>query len=352
MKLPLIATAIGVLVSASLSSHHQQIDAAAPPQAITPLIKGNYLVAAPGRVEPATGIIRIGASVTAVLKEVTVKAGDHVTKNEVVARLQSDELSAAVAKAQADLLLAKARLERVVNGALPAQRAEALAGVSEAEADEKRAASELTRQQNLAGMKIVSKAALEQAERAFAVAHEQHEAAVDRYTVVNEPTRQEDVAIAQAQVAAAQAALEAAQAALNNTVIRSPIDGVVLHTYLHPGDLLSVFYDQPIMTIGDVSKLYVRAEVDEADIAQLKPDLPAYVTADAYGNKHFTGRVERVSDELGQKTVFSDDPKQRTDTKVLDVLIALDEPNPLRPGLQVNAFIMQQGPAVTAQAAE
>ena len=124
-------------------------------------------------------------------------------------------------------------------------------------------------------------------------------------------------------------------------MIRSPIDGTVLHAYLHPGELVSIYFDRPILSLGDLSKLYVRAEIDEADVAKVKPGLPAYVTAAAYGDERFPGRVIRVGQTLGKKKVYTDDPKERVDTKVLEVLIALDTPGPLRPGLPVNAFLMR-----------
>jgi len=352
MKLPIIASAIVGVISAGLTPGHLQTDAAASHQAISPLIAGDYLIAAPGRVEPASEEIRIGAAVTAVLKEVTVKAGEHVKRNDVLARLDSDDLAAAVAKAAADFRLAQAQLQRIQNGALPAERAAALAAVAEAEAVEKQTASEFERQRTLGTQNVASKSAVDQAQRAYAVARERHKAALDQYALINDPARAEDVAIAEARVDAARAARDQAQAELSKTVIRSPIDGVVLRTYRHPGELMSVFLDQPILTMGDVSKLYVRAEVDEADIAKVEDGLSAYVTADAYGDQRFYGSVERVGEVLGKKNVFTDDPKERADTKVLEVLIALDMPNPLRPGLRVNAFITRQATAQAAQATE
>jgi hypothetical protein len=96
----------------------------------------------------------------------------------------------------------------------------------------------------------------------------------------------------------------------------------------------------------------VRAEIDEADIANLEPDLSAYVTAEAYGDRHFAGHVTQIGEMVGQKQVISLSSKERTDTKVLDVLIALDMPNPLRPGLRVNAFLERPTDASSAQAKE
>jgi ABC exporter DevB family membrane fusion protein len=349
MKLPIIASAIVGAISAGLTPGHLQTDAAASHQAISPLIAGDYLIAAPGRIEPASEEIRIGTSVTAVLKEVLVKEGQQVKRDDVLARLQSDDLAADVAKADAELRLAQAQLQRAINGALPAERAETLAGVAETEAIEKNAASDFERQRTLGSQNVASKSAVEQAERAYAVARERHKAALDKYALVNDPTRKEDIDVAKARVDVARAVRDEAQAELDKTVIRSPIDGVVLRTYRHPGELISIYIDEPILSIGDLSRLYVRADVDEADIAKVEPGLPAYVTADAYGDQQFTGHIVRVGQELGKKNILTDDPKEKTDTRVLEVLIELDSLNPLRPGLRVNTFIMRPGVAGRSQ---
>src|SRR5437764_987079 len=153
---------------------------------------------------------------------------------------------------------------------------------------------------------------------------------------------------AKARAAAAHAAVEQMRAVLDKTVVRSPIDGTVLRVHRRPGELVSTFFvDQPIVTVGDLSKLYVRAEVDETDIANVARGQSAYVTADAYGATRFAGKVVHVGEMLGQKTVHTGEPTERTDTRVLEVLIELDSPSMLRPGLRVNSFI--QRPAVSAR---
>ncbi len=309
--------------------------------AISPLIAGDYLVAAPGRVEPSSEDIRIGVPVTGILTQVLVHEGDHVADGEVLARLDNADYAASLAKADADLQLAQAELQLVVNGALPAARAAALANVQEVEAVEKNAAAALDRRRILRAHGVESQELLDQAQREYSVAQQQHKAALEKFALINDPARREDVAVAQARVAAAQAAREEAQAMLDKTAIKSPIDGTVLRIDRHAGELLSVFVDQPIMTLGDLSTLNVRAEVDEADIAKLRTGLSAYVTADAYGNQRFPGHIIRIGQLLGNKNIQTDQPTERRDEKVLEVLVALDSPNPLRPGLRVNTFITQ-----------
>jgi len=342
LALGLIATAVDVHPITSGSA------VAALPPASSPLISGDYLVAAPGRVEPASEEIRVAASTTGLLREVLVKAGDKVNHGDVLARIESDEYAAALAKAGADLELHEAELQRVVNGARTAERDAAYAAVGEAEAVEKTTHVELDRRRSLTTKGFATRQALEQAEQDYEVAQQHRKAAFAKYVLVNDPARAEDVVIAKARVTAAHAAVEQARAELDKTVVRCPIEGTVLRVHRRPGELVSTFFvDQPIVTVGDLSKLYVRAEVDETDIAKVARGQSAYVTAEAYGGMRFPGKVVNVGEMLGQKTVHTGEPTERADTRVLEVLIELDSPSTLRPGLRVNSFIQQ--PAVSAR---
>ncbi|MBV8654119.1 MAG: HlyD family efflux transporter periplasmic adaptor subunit [Alphaproteobacteria bacterium] len=213
----------------------------------------------------------------------------------------------------------------------------------------KNAAIALQRQQQLAAVGDASQAALDQATRESNVARQRLEAAKQKFALIDDPARDEDVAIAQAQVDVARAARNEAEAQLNKTIIRSPIDGVVLRIDRRPGELISTFLDTPILTVGDPSKLNARAEVDEADIGKLRPNMPAYVTAEAFGAQRFAGHVIRIGRMVGKKNVHTDEPRERTDTKILEVLIQLDQPGSLPAGLRVNAFMLS--PKVAAHQA-
>jgi HlyD family secretion protein len=349
MNFPFVASIVAGVISAGLVPVAVQSDVAVPrsaaTQAISPLITGNYLIAAPGRVEPASEEIRVAAPVTGVLREVLVKEGDSIKRGQELARVENADMKARLSQANADLRLQQAALARVTNGAREAERQEAMAAVAEAAAVEKNAAIEYNRQRALGTENVASKSAVDTAERQYAVAREKHKAAVNKFSLINDPARQEDVEIAQARVDAATGTRDAAQAELDKTIIRSPIDGTVLRVLRHPGELVSIYVDDPVVAIGDLSRLYVRAEVDEADVAKLQSGLTAYVTAEAYGGQRFSGYLASIGQTLGKKSIHTDEPGERTDTKILEVLIALDMPNPLRPGLQVNTFIMPPGVA-------
>jgi len=317
--------------------------------ALGPLIAEDYLVAAPGRIETASEEVAIGASVIGLLAEVNVKEGDQVRRGQVIAQIENEDYKATLAKTEAQLRLNEAQLLRVNNGARPQERLQALADVRQAEAVLKNAAVSLQRQQTLTAAGYTAQAALDQATRENIVARQKLEAAKHKFALIDDPARDEDVAIAQAQVDVARAARDEAQAELNKTVIRSPIDGTVLRVDRHPGELISTFLDTPILLVGDTSKLNARAEVDEADIGKLRLNMPAYVTAEAFGPQRFAGHILRIGHIVGKKNVHTDEPQERTDSKVLEVLIQLDDQSDLPPGLRVNAFML--APKVAARQA-
>jgi HlyD family secretion protein len=115
---------------------------------------------------------------------------------------------------------------------------------------------------------------------------------------------------------------------------------VILRRHLLAGESLAVSPSPAaIVTMADVSRLRIRVDVDETDIAGARVGRPAWVTADAYGTRRFTGRVVRISEMFGPKNVRTDVPAERQDTKVLEVLVDLDPGQTLPIGLRVDAFI-------------
>ncbi len=297
------------------------------------------LVAGPGRVEPVTEEIDLGADLGGKLRDVPVEEGDRVERNQVVAVLENADFQARVALAEAELALREAELRRVVNGARAQERREAVASVREAEAVLENAKVEYQRRRTGYEQEVFSKEEADRAEREIGVARARHAAAVERWNLLEAGEREEDHHRAEAQVALARARLAEARALYEKTIVRSPIDGVVLRKHLKVGEIFSEMRQSPILTLGDSSTLRVRVDVDETDIGRVQVGQSAYVTADAFPGEQFTGRVVRLGQLLGKKNIRTDEPAERVDTKILETLIQLDGGRALPPGLRVDAFI-------------
>lgn len=308
------------------------------------------VIAALGRVEPASEEIRIAAAMTGRLAEVPLDEGQSVKQGQIVARLENADHLARVKAAEANVRIAQAALDRVINGARPAERAEAAAAVRESEALLARAEREATRQRGLADKKLGSAQDLDNAVSDLDVARARLARAREHLAVVDAPAREDERMRAEAELALARARLDEAQAVYDKSFVRSPIDGTVLRKFRRAGEQVTEMGDTPILAVGDLSHLRVRAEVDEADIALVRLGQPAYVKAAAYGERRIAGSVSRIGSLMGRKTVISDAPGERKDSRVLEVMIDLGADAHLPAGLRVDAFIEigKAGPAATA----
>jgi HlyD family secretion protein len=241
-----------------------------------------------------------------------------------------------LAGANASLIARENELTRLKTGAREQEIAEARAAVSEADAAATMARSNFERQTALGAKQLVSKEAVEQAlaSRDSTEAHRTLLAA--KLSLLIAPPRSEDVAIAQANVDAAKASIAEITAQIDKTIIRSPVDGILLKLYRRVGETVTNLPPTPIATVGDTSRLRVRADVDQADVAHIKLGQAVWITADAYGDQRFRGTVAHISSQLGGKNFRSDNPDERVDTKILEVLIDLEPGTNLPIGLPVD----------------
>jgi HlyD family secretion protein len=315
---------------------HERLVTAAPAVAPT---RDAYLISAPGRVEAVSEEIRVSSELSGRLHSVPVEEGDRIHKGQVLAQLENEDYIARVSEAEATLAQRQAELLRTVNGARSQERRAAEANMQAAKAVLENTKREAERRANLAEREMISHDEAERYQRAYQVAQAEFERASQEFSLIDADARIEDRKRAEAAVATAQAQLAEAGAYLEKTYIRSPLDGVVLRKLRHTGENVSTQFDSPIVTLADDSSLRVRLDIDETDVARLHLGQPAFVTAEAYGDRKFTGHVIRVGKILGRKNVRTDEPSERVDTKILETLMELDPGQKLPIGLRVDAFV-------------
>jgi RND family efflux transporter MFP subunit len=148
-------------------------------------------------------------------------------------------------------------------------------------------------------------------------------------------------------------ALKAARARLDaqwrKHWVFAPIDGVVISRSVHPGE--TVESSAPLMTVADLSRLRVEAEVDEYDIAHCAVGAGAALRAEAFPGRVWRGTIEEVADALVPRRIRPEDPGRPTDTRVLPVRIAVRERTPLRLGQRVEVLIDGPGPVEASEPA-
>ena len=300
------------------------------------------MVAAPGLVEPVGEQRQIASQVIGIIQEMRVDENDHVVAGQIVAVVENSVQRARLASARASLALREAELSRVVSGARDEERREADAALAQADAALDLARRQYQRQLPLAKSGASPQSALDIARSNQNAAEARRAAMAARRALVMAGSRQEDISAARAQVQLAEADVALAEALLDKTFIRSPITGTILRRYRTDGEVVTNAPPTLIVTVGDLSGLRVRAEIDETDIGRVKVGQRAELTADAYPGRKFGGSVIRVSSQLGGKEIQTGRPAERVDTKVLQVLIDLDAGAKLPIGLRVDVFFERE----------
>ncbi len=149
-----------------------------------------------------------------------------------------------------------------------------------------------------------------------------------------------DLAVADARRRSANAAIARCRSSLARTRVVSPIDGVVLARYVQLGETAPP--GTRLVTVCDLTRLRVEAEVDEFDAGRVAPGDLATITAEGHGDSAWKGTVEEVPDQVAERTLRPDDPGRPSDTRVLLVKIAPEKPLPLKLGQQVEVEIRRR----------
>ena len=298
-------------------------------------------IVAAGRVEPASEEITISSELDGKLKSVPVEEGSEVHHGQVLATLENGDYLARIEIAKSKVRENEAELDRLRNGARVEEKREAAAVVREAEAQLDNARAERDRREWLLHRGAISKSEFETADRDYRTAQARLEAVRERQKVSEAQTRPEDIRRAEAQLERSRGQVAEAEARLEKTYLRSPVTGRVLKKYRKAGESVTANGTTPVLSIGDCSTLRVRVDVDESDVARLFLGQRASVTAEAYGDRKFTGHVVRIGQALGRKNVRTDEPTERVDKKILETLVELDPGQTLPIGLRVDAFLEQ-----------
>jgi len=324
---------------------------------------------APGRVEPISGTIKIAAPVMGVIAQLLVKVDDKVFAGEPLIRLVDTEARARLAAAEAQVAFrlrarneesapaaSPARPARPAPRPAPARRGE-VAAVNVDKAAARRRAEDALADADKAVME--AQAALDKAvvdRRSGAAANAAIEPARLALTRARERQLQQKAELrrieadpstplpnfAEGQVNVARAEAAAAAAAIERLTIRAPIAGTVLQVNGKPGELAG--NAQPLLVIGDMSALRVRAELDERDLGEIKLGQPAIIRADAFRGREFAGKVSfiapiveraRINNARGQRNV--------TDVDVVEVLVDLAQPDALTVGMKVDVYFQPNG---------
>jgi multidrug resistance efflux pump len=291
-----------------------------------------------GIIEPLEPESRISATAAGRIAEILVREGERVEAGAILVRLESHTEEADVAAAEAQVRVAEAELARARRGLRPEERDAVDAELASAEARAALSTGIAERLERAARAGAATPDEIDRARRqAEADAHAAATAAARARA--GRRGRREDVLVAEARVTAARAELDRAQAALADKRIVAPIAGEILEIRNRTGEYVMPSTTEPVIVMGDTRRIRARLDVDEADIGALALGARALVRADAYPGRDFSGRVVEIARRMGRKNARSDEPTERIDTKILEVVVELDDPSGLVIGLRVTGYV-------------
>jgi HlyD family secretion protein len=276
--LPIIGIALLIITVVQVKAKH---NVPKPPQPVAErrLIVEGRLVTYPGHE------VTVGSDASGTIERLNVDERDVVRKGDVIAIVRADDTRAALSEA-------KAR-------------------VGEAEADIRLYELETQRARTLFEQAVGSKQAWEKSER--------------------------DLDAARARRTSFAAEVQRLDATLAKSVVKAPIDGVIVERLTHAGEMITS--GAPVVTIADLSKTRVEAEVDEFDAGRVRNGAAATVTAEGFDGQQWRGAIEEIPDAVTSRRLKPLDASKPIDTRVLLVKIALGEKTPLKLGQRVEVQI-------------
>jgi len=267
-----------------------------------------------------------------------VAEGEVVQAGALLVELESAAEQAALVAAEAEVQVAAATLARARRGV----RVEELDAITrDSDAADARA--------RLSGgvLERLERAASAGAATGDEVERARQQAQADRASLEASRARQlagrsgrrEDILVATAQLRVAEARRDQAQAVLDQYRILAPVAGQILEIRNRLGEHVQPSLADAVIVLGDVSELRVRIDVDERDIARVAMGAETIVRVDAFPGRDFRGHVIEIGRRMGRKVLRTDEPTERIDTKILEVVVGLDAFDGLLPGVRVMGYV-------------
>lgn len=281
--------------------------------------------AAPGRVEGISPTVKMGFAVTGVVKDVLTSPGARVSKGAPLAAIHCEDRQAGEAVAEAELAEAKAQQAKLRQGTRPEEKKIAAANLQAYEAEALASVNVYGRMDALRGKGgMITELQHEAAADAVRTARARVAIANSQLELANAPARPEEIAAAQARQAAAAARLQLARAETGKCVLRAPADATVLRVDVERGDVVSITPPKIAVTLSDLSRLRVRAEVDERFVERVRIGQPVTISSDFNLRLKLPGKVVARENQMGRRSTLGIDPADKNDRDVLEVIVEVD----------------------------
>jgi HlyD family secretion protein len=289
-----------------------------------------------GYVEPVSGIRKLNFKADGVIEMLRVQVGQEVKAGDELASLQNRDERAAINVAKQDVELAKADREKLLSGVHPAELRAAEFRIARI-AERQRFNEQLfARESKLFDQKVGTKEKLEEVTSDLHQSQTELKEAQAELNRLQNFVRAEDRAQSAARVALAEAKLSAARDVYNDTILVAPVGGTVLEILKREGESVRAFDPTPVLVFADLSKIWIRCEIDERYVSDIRVGQPASLFGRGMGNERVDGRVVLTKMLMGKKTVFTRASNERKDLETLEVFVEAAKPLNLPVGLKID----------------
>jgi HlyD family secretion protein len=315
----LVVAVLGVMAARLVKG--TQID----PNRIAKVQRGDVArsVVATGKIQPITKV-EVKSKASGIVEKLYVDINNQVHKGQQLAQLDQQEIVAQVDAQRAQLAAAEANVGTYLAN-IDQDR------VNAAAPDLPMYKTTLDRNLEMEKEGVVSRQALDNANRDYLAALNKRDAAKSQIGVDNAKLKQ-----ARAQVLQSEASLKQLEEQLSYTTIVAPMDGVILSRDVEIGDAVSSILvlgstATLVMTEGDINQVYVQGKVDEADIAHVYMNQPARIKVESFRDRVFNGKVTKIA-PLGV---------EKDNVTTFEVRVSIDNPGgELKANMTANAEIL------------
>ncbi len=337
--LPLLA--VGLLGFAVMHVVRAQQTTPPPPPVVEPARSPfARTVAGAGLVEAQTENIAVGTHLPGVVAEVFVKVGQPVKPGDALFRLDDRHLQAERKYREAALAAARAQLARLESMPREEELPPSEAKVREARANFRDQEDQALRARGLYARRALPEEDLVRREEAAKVATEQLARAEAEYQLLKAGAWAPDKEVARAAVTQAEAQLGQTNTELARLTVCAYVEAEVLQVNVRPGEYVAAPASGALLVLGSVKRLHVRADVDEHDIPRFRRGAAARAMLRGDPRQQYELTFVRVEPYVVPKKSLTGDNTERVDTRVLQVIYAVESPpNGLYVGQQVDVFI-------------
>ncbi|MBF0566835.1 MAG: efflux RND transporter periplasmic adaptor subunit [Nitrospirae bacterium] len=263
--------------------------------------------------------------------------GDRVTTGQRVAVMDGTGQRANYEQAMASVGEARARLTELTSGTRRQEIGEGRALLESADSTLVQAKRDYERADALFKKEAIAARSLDDARKAYGVALAQRKKAAETLSLLKEGPRKETILAARERVRQARATVAVYEENLKDTVLESPVDGVILIRPIEEGEVVPA--GGVVFVAGKLASPWVKVYVKESSLGLVRLNQPASVTVDSFPGKTFEGRITYISKEA-EFTPKNIQTKEERVKLVFGVKVSVKNPdNELKPGMPADVRI-------------